>query len=63
MIVARIGEHEKMNILILIAFVLFTSFAYNMTEEMVKEDRLLQACIMFNLQIDDCDQIYGSIPK
>lgn len=49
--------------LLLIGIAVAVSFAYNLTEQMEKEDRLLQACIMFNLQIDDCNQIYGSIPK
>ena len=49
--------------LLLIAIAIAISFGYNLTESMEKEDRLLQACIAFNLELPACDQIYGSIPK
>jgi putative Mn2+ efflux pump MntP len=39
------------------------AFSYNKTEEFEKETRILNACINLNLQIPECDSIYGSIPK
>ncbi len=36
---------------------------FNMTEDLEKETRLLEACIAFNLELEECDMIYGSIPK
>jgi hypothetical protein len=40
-----------------------SDYHYNMTDDLEKESRLLQACITFNLDLPACDFIYGSIPK
>ena len=34
-----------------------------MTDELNNETRLLNACIVFNLDLKECDQIYGGIPE
>ena len=41
----------------------FGIFAYNMTQQLENETRLLNACIVFNLDLPQCDAIYGGTPE
>jgi putative effector of murein hydrolase len=42
-----------------IIYQVHTAHAFNMTEDLEKESRLLGACITFNLELDACNEIYG----
>lgn len=52
-----------LSMFLIIAIVGVTGFNFNMTADLEKETRLLNACITFGLELDECDQIYGGIPK
>lgn len=36
------------------------NFTFNMTEELIAEERVLQTCREFNIKSDECSMIYGN---
>ena len=42
---------------------LMATFHFNMTKQLDDESRLLDSCIHTDIQIPNCEMIYGSIDK
>ena len=35
---------------------------FNMTDDLRKEERIVQACIAFNIEAAECEMVYGGTP-
>ena len=39
-----------------------TASGFNMTADLEKEERIVQACIAFNIEAAECETLYGGAP-